>query len=71
VIISIGKEQKRGREDVVCEHLRIILALLLNVNHEHLLYPETPLDKVVPLEDTFDFSEGPAFPDAMEIEPEL
>jgi hypothetical protein len=56
---------------VVCEHLSIILALLLDVDHEHLLDPETPLDEVIPLENTLDLPEWPAFPDAVEVQPEV
>jgi hypothetical protein len=44
VVVSIREEKQSGREDVVCEHLRVVLALLLNVDDENLLDPETPLN---------------------------
>lgn len=53
------------------EHLHVILALRFNVDHQDLLDPEAPLDKVVPLEEAVGFSEGPALPDAVEIKPKF
>lgn len=53
------------------EHLRIVLALLFNIDNENLLDPESPLHEVVLLEKTFDFPERPALPDAVHVEPEL
>jgi hypothetical protein len=71
VVVSVGKTHERSGEDVVGEHLRIVFALLLNVDYEDLLDPEAPLNEVVPLEQAVGFAKGPAFPDAMEVEPEV
>ena len=53
------------------KHLRVVLALFLNVDNENLLDPEAPLYKVVPLENAIDLTERPAFPDAVQVEPEV
>lgn len=71
MVVSIGEEQQGCREDVVCEHLRVVLALLLNVNNKDLLNPETPLDEIVPLEHALDFPEWPALPDSVQVKPEF
>jgi hypothetical protein len=71
VVVSIGEEEERGREEVVGEHLRIVFALLLNVDDQDLLDPEAPLHQVIPLEDAVDLAEGPAFPNAVQVQPEV
>lgn len=71
VVVAIRQEQKHCCEDVVGEHLRIILALLLNVHDNDLLNPEAPLDEVIPLKDAFHFSKGPACPETVEVQPIL
>jgi hypothetical protein len=53
------------------EHLCVILALLLDVDNENLLNPEAPLYKVVPLEKAVSLTEGPAFPDAVQVKPKV
>ena len=67
VIIAVGEEHECGRENMVREHLSIILALLLNVDNKNLLNPEAPLYEVVPLEKTVNFAKGPTFPDTVEV----
>jgi len=67
VEVAVGQAHQRGGEDVVGEHLRVVLALLLNVDDKKLLYPEAPLDEVVPLEETVSLAERPAFPNAVQI----
>lgn len=71
MVIPIREEQQRRREDVVHEHLSIILALLLDVDDQDLLDVEGPLEKIVELEDAFNLSQRPAVPDAVEVEPEF
>ena len=56
---------------MVGQHLHVILAFFLNVDDENLLDPEAPLDQVVPLEEAVGLAERPAFPNAVEIKPEL
>ena len=69
--VTVGQAHERSSEDVVCEHLRIVLALLLNVDDENLLDPEAPLDEIVPLEQAVCFPERPAFPYGVEVQPKL
>jgi hypothetical protein len=71
VVVSIRQEQERGREDVVCEHLGEVLALLLNVDYEDLLDVKGPLGQVVPLENALDLPKWPAIPDAVQVEPKF
>jgi len=44
MVIPIREEQQRRREDVVHEHLSIILALLLNIDDQNLLDVKRPLE---------------------------
>lgn len=69
--VSIRQSHEGGREQMVGQHLRIILALFLNVDDKNLLDPEAPLDEVVPFEEAVSLSERPTFPDAVKVEPEL
>ena len=71
VVVAVGQKQKRGGKDVMREHLCVILALLLDVDNENLLNPEAPLYKVVPLEKAVSLTEGPAFPDAVQVKPKV
>ena len=56
---------------MVCEHLRVVFALFLDVNYKNLLDPETPLDEIVPFEQALNLAEGPAFPDGVQVQPEV
>lgn len=38
--VSIGEHEQCHSNNVVCEHLPVILAALFNVDNEDLLYPE-------------------------------
>jgi hypothetical protein len=71
VVVPIRQEQKRCSEDVVYEHLGVVLALLFDVDDKNLLNIERPLKQIVALEDAFDFPKRPAIPNAVQIEPEL
>jgi hypothetical protein len=51
--------------------LCVVFALLLDVDNENLLDPEPPLNEVVPFEEAIGFPERPAFPYAVEVQPEL
>lgn len=71
MVISVGEEEQRRGKDVVGKHLSIVLALLLDINNDDLLDPETPLSEVVELLKTGDLAEGPTLPHAVDIEPEF
>lgn len=71
VVVPIREEQEGNCEDVMREHLGVVLALLLNIDDQNLRDPESPLHQVVPLEDAVNFAKGPALPDAVEVQPKL
>jgi hypothetical protein len=71
VEVAVGQAHEGSGEDVVGKHLGVILALLLDVDNEKLLDPEAPLDEVVPLEKAISLTERPAFPYAVQVQPEL
>ena len=50
VAIDIGDEYERAGDQMVCEHLGMILPARLHMYHEDLLHPERELHQVVPLE---------------------
>lgn len=67
VIVPIREEEQRYGKDVVCEHLGVVLSLLLDVDNQNLGDPKSPLGEVVEFRKTGDVAEGPTFPHAMQI----
>jgi len=45
--VSVGKCEQEDRDDMMREHLPVILATFLNIDDEDLLYPERRLREVV------------------------
>jgi hypothetical protein len=45
--VSVGKCEQEDRDDVVREHLPVVLATFFNIDDEDLLYPERRLREVV------------------------
>jgi hypothetical protein len=44
MVVTVRQKHEGGGEDVMGKHLRIVLALLLDVDHKELLDPKTPLN---------------------------
>jgi len=45
--IPIGECEQENRNDVMCEHLPVVLATFLYIDDEDLLYPECRLREIV------------------------
>jgi hypothetical protein len=71
VIISVGEEKKGAGKNVMCEHFPIVFTFLLDIDHDDLLQPETPLGEVVELGKTSNLPVRPPLPHAVDVEPEL
>jgi hypothetical protein len=69
LVEGVAAEEQHAGEDVVGEHLPMVLAVLLNIHHEQLLHPETELYEIVPLHQSVQGSCGEVRPHGSEIEP--
>lgn len=65
MVVSVASKDQGGGDDVVSEHLPMILAALLNVDDNHLLQPESPLAKEVGLHDSIELAVGPVGPQVL------
>lgn len=61
VIAVAGADESRGN-DVMAQHLPVVLSSLLNLDNEHLLQPEAPLSKNVKLHEPVNLAVGPVGP---------
>jgi hypothetical protein len=71
VVVAVAEKYETAGEDVVREHLCIILPLLLDINDHDLLHVKGPLHEIVKLVQSRCLAEGPPFPQPVEIEPKL
>lgn len=69
LVIAITRKDQHGRNNVVAEHMPVILSPFLDVYNENLLEPEGILNKYVPLAKTWNFSIWPICPEVLEIVP--
>jgi hypothetical protein len=67
-VVSVTREDQKGCDNVVCEHLPMVLSSLLDVDNEYLLQPESVLDQYVPFPYPRNLSVGPIRPEILEIE---
>lgn len=68
VVAVAGGDQGAG-DDVVREHLPVILAALLNVDDDDLLQPERPLRQNVELVQAGQLTLGPVRPELLQVQP--
>ena len=68
LVVSVTREDQKGCDNVVREHLPMVLSPLLNIDHEDLLQPEGVLDQNVPFPHPRDLSIRPIGPEILEIE---
>lgn len=67
MVVGVASKDKSGGDDVVSEHLPMILAALFNVNDNHLLEPESPLAQEVGLHDSIELAVGPVGPQILHV----
>lgn len=65
VVVGVAGKDESGSNDVVSEHLPMVLTALFNVNDNHLLQPESPLAKKVGLHDSIELAVGPISPEVL------
>lgn len=70
-MVSVAHKHESTGDDVVGEHLPVVLPALFDIDDEYLLEPEGELYEVVPFEQPVHLSVRPARPKLMEIEPVL
>lgn len=68
LVVPIAREDQQGRDDVVREHLPVILPPCFNVDHHDLLQPECILRQDVPLAQAIHFPIWPVRPELPEVE---
>lgn len=67
--VNISRPQQTARDDMVRQHLVVILSPLLDVNDENLLHPKRQLREKIPLQTTRHATMRPLRPDRLEVEP--
>lgn len=67
--VDIGGGEEGAGDNVVGEHLVVVLASLLDMNDEDGLDEESQFDKQIPLHQTGHGTSWPFIPDSAEIEP--
>ena len=68
-MVTVTGEDQNCRNNVVNEHLHVILPLLLDMNNQNLLKPESVLNEDVPFAQASNFPIGPVRPKILKIEP--
>ena len=68
-MIAVTCEDQAGCDDVVSEHLQIVLSPLLDIDDHYLLEPERVLDEDVPFPYSTDLSIRPIGPEVLEVVP--
>ena len=68
-MMPVARQDQEARNDVVREHLVVVFAALLDVDHNDLLQPERKLDEVVAFHDALQLPVGPGRPHLAEVEP--
>lgn len=67
-MVPVAGEDQHGRDDVVREHLPVVLPPGLDIDDHDLLEPECVLYQRVPLSQPLDFPIGPVRPEFFEVE---
>jgi hypothetical protein len=68
LVVSIAREDEKGSDNVVREHLPMILSPLFDIDHEYLLQPEGVLNQNVPFAHPGNFSIRPIGPEILKVE---
>lgn len=68
-MVSVACEHENAGDDMVGEHLPVILPPLLDVDNNDLLYPEGELYQVIPFEQAIHFTIGPISPQLACVKP--
>ena len=69
LMVAVAGEEEPASDNVMSEHLSIILSPLLDVYHNNLLDPEGELNQNIPLSDTIDFAVWPVPPQHLHVKP--
>lgn len=69
MVVSVGSNNQCDGNEVMGQHLPVILAAFLDVNDEDLLEPESKLHEDVSLVQASKFSVGPARPELLHVQP--
>jgi len=67
LVIAVASNQKQACNDVVGEHLPMVLSTLFNVDNQNLLEPETKLSQIVQLKEAGHGARGERRPHGAEI----
>jgi hypothetical protein len=68
-VVTVAREYQNGCDNVVREHLPIVLSPFLDIDNHHLLEPESILNQSVPLLQSSNLSIGPVCPELFHIKP--
>lgn len=68
-VVPVRCDNQNNGNEVMAQHLPVVLAALLDVDHEHLLEPETQLGENVELEKPAELAVGPGCPKVLEVQP--
>jgi hypothetical protein len=68
VAVPVRGVDEDARDNVVGEHLPVVLPALLDVDDNHLLQPETQLREHVALHESGQFAVGPPRPQLSQVE---
>lgn len=69
MVVAVGCDDQRDGDEVVGQHLPVVLATLLNVDHKDLLEPEAELREGVELVQSADLTVWPEGPEVPEVQP--
>lgn len=66
IVVTPGN--KRDRDEVMGEHLIVVLSAVFHVDNKDLLYPESPLRQYVAFHEPVEFPIWPASPELLHVE---
>lgn len=69
VVVPVRADNQRNGDEVVGQHLPVVLATLLDVDHKDLLEPETELREDVELVQRAELTVWPESPEIPEVQP--
>lgn len=69
MVVTIGSDNQRDGDEVVGQHLPVVFATLLNVDHKDLLEPEAELREDVELVQGTELTIWPEGPEVPEVQP--
>ena len=69
LVIAVRGEDKSAGDEVVGEHLPVVLTPFFDVDDHDLLQPEGELDQVVPFRQAIHLTNGPVAPEGAQVHP--